>query len=171
MLNPDYGAIIIQSTLSEVFQYLNIHGFWNFLNYYLIEELIMKFSKSMQEKIMEYETKLSTFRQETKLSDFLQVWPMSIDETPYVEMGKVITKLQDDWAECTLQDVVDTQMKVAAMFDLNRFLFNFCKGKPGCVELTWLVPQPVLKYMKELIKNMPRARVRNADEVIMTPCM
>lgn len=150
-LSPQYSEILIKSTLSEVFQYLSIHHFWNFLNYYLIEELVAEFCETMSDKVKEYEDQVAEFRRDTKLCDFLEVWPENFDEAPYIDMGVVITKIKRDWEQYTLQDVMNTQKTLAGMFKLNRFLINFCEGKKGCVELKWLVPQPVLKYMKRVV--------------------
>ena len=155
-----------------MFQYLNIEGFWNFLNYYLIKELTDAFSdQSVKDKMVEYEAQMHKFMAETKLCDFLEVWKDGRDATPYLDMGKVVTKLKRKWESCTLQDVAKTQKALAGMFKLKKFLFNFLEGNNGSVELRWLVPQPYFKYMKRVIREMQGVKRLSETQVRITVYM
>ena len=144
-----------------------MHGYWSFLNYYLLEEIITEFDKSPESctKLSKYADDVAIFMRDTKLCDFLKVWPKILSEHSYPNRGIVITKLKKFWKDCTLKDVAEAQEFIAGMFGLKRFALNFCDGKEGCVELRWLVPLPAFMHMLSTIESIKG--VKRLSEKVM----
>lgn len=156
-LAPKDSEILLLSSLSEVFQFLSLHMYWNFLNYHLLAKIIRNFFNSQESLITElrnYEADVDDFMKSTKLCDFLEAWPQILKKHSYPDRAVVITKVKKDWNMYTLQDVAQTQKFLAGVFGLERFLFHFCEGKNGCVELKWLVSLTAFRCMENAMKGI-----------------
>ena len=83
-----------------------LNTYWDFLNYGFLEHVINKCgSEDLKQKIQDYIGKLSTFKQTTRLCDFIESWPCRDDLTPEDRLKKMVVKMKHDWSQCTLQDV------------------------------------------------------------------
>ena len=60
-----------------------LNTYWDFLNYGFLEHVINKCgSEDLKQKMQDYISKLSAFKQTTRLCDFFGSWPCRDDRTP-----------------------------------------------------------------------------------------
>ena len=145
------AEIITYSTLTQVFQWLTIHGFWSFLNYYLLERLVNRYGNAaLKESVSAFGADMEQFKSEMKLVDFLPAW--SGRSAHFTESGfqAIILRLHKDWSECTLGNVAEMEGYLESRFLINRFILRFANGQPGSVVIMWLVPSHVIEYIKKV---------------------
>ena len=91
-------------TFVKTWSILNLY--WDFLNYGLLEHVINQCgSADLKQQMQDYVDELSTFKQTTRLCDFIKSWPCRDDGPPEDRLKKVVIKMKHDWSQCTLQDV------------------------------------------------------------------
>ena len=89
-------------SMEDIFLLLNLY--WDFLNYTLLEHIVLKFGNNETKAAMDkYVSELVIFRSTTKLSEFIDHWPRKRKVAP--DMSTLVTKMQKDWSNCTLEDV------------------------------------------------------------------
>ena len=145
------AEIITYSTLTQVFQWLTIHGFWSFLNYYLLDCLVKEYgNEALKTSLDNFNTDMEQFKNEMKLVDFLPAW--SGRSAHFTESGfqAIILRLHKAWSKCTLADVAKMEGFLESRFLINRFILRFANGQPGSVVIMWLVPSHVIEYIKKV---------------------
>ena len=145
------AEIITCSTLTQVFQWLTIHGFWSFLNYYLLERLVDRYgNEALRASVNAFKADMEQFKCEMKLVDFLPAWSGRCPHFTESDFQVIILRLHTDWSECTLANVAEIEGYLESRFLINRFILRFANGRPGSVVIMWLVPSHVIEYIKKV---------------------
>ena len=156
------AEIITYSDLTQIFQWLSIHGFWSFLNFYLLERLVEKFASGnvqLKESVDVFKRDMEEFKHDTKLVDFLPAWS---GRSPHIsESGfqAIILRINKDWSECTLADVAKMEGFLESRFLINRFILRFANAQPGSVVIMWLAPVHAVEYLKKKLKEVSKISV------------
>ena len=120
----------------KIWAKLNLY--WDFLNYGFLEHIINKCgSEDLKQQMQDYVDELSTFKQRTRLCDFIESWPCRGDRLQEDSLKKMVVKMQRDWSQCTLQDVESFKKALIHKFFLPEFDILLQKAERGCVCVTW----------------------------------
>lgn len=148
------AEIITYNKIPHIFQWLTINGFWSFLNIYLLEKLVDRYSNSdnLKQRIAKFKEDMGKFKQEMKLVDFLPAWSGRCPHIPASGFAPIILRVNKDWADCTLADVARLEGFLESRFLINRFLLRFANGCSGSVVIMWLAPSHAVAYLKKRFK-------------------
>ena len=140
-------------TFENIWSILNLY--WDFLNYGLLEHVINKCgSEELKQKMQEYVDKLSTFKQTTRLCDFIESWPCRDDGPPEDRLKKVVVKMKHEWSQCTLQDVESFKKALVHKFFLPEFDIILQNVERGCVCVTWLTSPSIATLLQQNLANI-----------------
>ena len=124
----------------------------NYLNYSLPKYLIEQYgSRSLKSKMTHYVNRITTFRKETRLEVFSEVYEVqSVEENETVALE--ISKHDIDWGTATLEDVEQYRIDHCRELSLYKCFLDFKVVARGCVEIIWQVPRSLVAYIQKLIK-------------------
>ena len=123
------AEIIAHNKLSQVFQWLGMNGFWNFLNFFLLESLVEKYGDDgLKERVDVFKQDMEKFKLEMKLVDFLPAWSGRCPHVPATGFEPIILRVNKDWPQCTLADIARMEGYLESRFLINRFLLRFANG-------------------------------------------
>ena len=139
-------------TFVNIWTKLNLY--WDFLNYGLLEHVISNFgSQDLKQNMQEYVHELSTFKETTRLCDFIESWPCRNDSPPEDSLKRVV-KMKHDWSKCTLQDVESFKKALVHKFFLPEFDILHQKAERGCVCVTWLTSPSIATLLQQNLANI-----------------
>ena len=126
---------------------------WNFLDYHLLEYIIIKFgSESLKESMRQYVSDFENFQQNTILYDFAQCWPGRQKKPP--EYAEVIAELCLDPKTCTLNMMDELRKDIQRKFfpSLSEYISTLLhdKHRMGSFAITWILPP---QLADQLIKD------------------
>ena len=101
-----------------------------------------------------YVHELSTFKQSTRLCDFIKSWPCRDDRPPEDRLKKVVVKMNHEWSQCTLQDVESFMKVLVHKFFLPEFDIILQKAEKGCVCITWLTSPSIATLLQQNMANI-----------------
>ena len=140
-------------TFESIWSILNLY--WDFLNYRLLEHVINKCgSDDLKKQMQDYVDELSTFKQTTRLCDFIESWPCRDDGPPEDRLKKLVVKMRHKWSQCTLQDVESFKKALVHKFFLPEFDILLQKAERGCVCVTWLTSPSVATLLQQNLANI-----------------
>ena len=140
-------------TFENIWSILNLY--WDFLNYGLLEHVINKCgSEELKQQMQDYVDELSTFKQTTRLCDFIESWPCRDDGPPEDRLKKVVVKMDHEWSQCTLQDVESFKKALVHKFFLPEFDILLQKAERGCVCVTWLTSPSTATLLQQNLVNI-----------------
>jgi hypothetical protein len=147
------AEIITYSKLPQIFQWLTINGIWSFLNIYLLEKLVNKYSNNddLKQHVATFNEEMQGFKRDMKLADFLPAWSGRCPHVPASGFAPIILRVNKDWGDCTLGDVAEMEGFLESRFLINRFILRFANGHYGSVVIMWLVPTHAITYLKKRI--------------------
>ena len=153
LFDEHMSEIINHSTLEELFIFLSRIGAWDFLNFHILACIAQEYDedKKLVDKVRKYESEVNEFKKQTKLRDFLRVWP---GRTHYKSLpGRVplTTKRNIQWDEYTLANLAEDEEYLASQFRLHQFIFHFSNAEPGSVTLMWLIPASAAALIEKAI--------------------
>ena len=138
--------------LSNLWARLGIY--WNFLNFDLLEHLVSGFgSEDLKKKMESYKFDLQSFRKATRICDFIDCWPERVEPPPERELREFVVKVGYCWENCTLEDLDMLEGVITRKFFLPRFVLQLREIKPGSITVTWLIPVPFVRGLKEAIES------------------
>ena len=140
-------------TFENIWSILNLY--WDFLNYGLLEHVINRCgSNDLKQEMQDYVEELSTFKQTTRLCDFIESWPSRDNGPPEDHLKKVVVKMKQDWCQCTLQDVESFMKDLVDKFFLPEFDILLQKAERGCVCVTWLTSPSIATLLQQNLANI-----------------
>ena len=104
--------------------------------------------------MQDYIGKLSTFKQTTRLCDFIESWLCRNDRPPEDRLKKVVAKMKLDWFKCTLKDVESFKKALVHKFFLPEFDILLQKAERGCVCVTWLTSPSIATLLQQNLANI-----------------
>ena len=167
MFDEHMAEIITHSTLKAVFMFLSRIGVWDFLNHRLLAHIAKKYpDKVLEAAVLTYSKDVDTFKERTKLEDFLRIWPGRTRYDSDPQRVPLASKLNAQWKEYTLADLANHEGYLASEFLLNQFIFHFSNAEPGCVTLMWLIPASAAALIKKsIMKRQPDLKKMNIQEL------
>ena len=140
-------------TFVNIWTKLNLY--WDFLNYGLLEHVISNFgSQDLKHNMQEYIHELSTFKETTRLCDFIESWPCRDEYPPEDRLKKVVVKMQHKWSQCTLRDVESFKKALVNKFFLPEFDILLQNAERGCVCVTWLISPSIATLLQQNLANI-----------------
>ena len=140
-------------TFAKIWSILNLY--WDFLNYGLLEHVINQCgSEVLKQQMQDYVEELSTFKQTTRLRDFIESWPCRDDGPPEDRLKKVVVKMNHEWSQCTLRDVESFKKALVHKFFLPEFDIVLQKAERGCVCVTWLTSPSIATLLQQNLANI-----------------
>ena len=129
-------------------------GYWNFLNFNLLEHVVGKFgSEDLKHKMESYVHDLQSFRKATRLCDFIDCWPVLGETPPKSDLRTFVVKMKHDWDRCTLEDLETLKGIITHKFFLPDFALRLKKIETGSIIVTWFLPAPFAKTLQEAVGN------------------
>ena len=154
-------------TFVNIWTKLNLY--WDFLNYGLLEHVISNFgSQDLKHNMQEYIHELSTFKETTRLCDFIESWPCRDEYPPEDRLKKVVVKMQHEWSQCTLRDVESFKKALLNKFFLPEFDILLQKAEKGCVCVTWLTSPSIATLLQQNLANIETEFFKKHDISTMT---
>ena len=132
-----------------------LNTYWDFLNYGFLEHVINNCgSQGLNWQMQEYVSELSTFKQRTRLCDFIESWPCRNESPPKHCLKKVVIKMKHEWSKCTLQDVESFKKPLVHKFFLPEFDILLQKAERGCVCVTWFTSPSIATLLQQNLVNI-----------------
>ena len=128
------------STVDEIWG--KLCGYWNYLNYTLLENLIKNLGSKDPELIHKMESYLQLhkiFLQHTRVCDFAKHCPVTTQKVK-TELKDFVIRLDLDWDKCTLEEVDNRADHIMRKFHLPKFLMNLKEITCGSILITWSLP-------------------------------
>ena len=162
-------SLLNESSLNQIFTILSRTGAVNFLNYRLLQLVVMKFgNQNLKDQMKKYGEEVTKFMKETKFTDFYRIWSGQAAHGSVPNCQLVVVKLDRKWPGATLSMITDMENFLAGEFQLNAFNFRFAQANPGCVSLVWLIPACAARLIKEDMKTkQPNFKKMNIQELIV----
>ena len=125
--------------------------YWDFLNYGFLEHVINKFgSENLKQQMQEYISELHTFKQRTRLFDFIKTWSCKDLQRQREDcLKKVVVKMEKEWLQCTLQDLESFSEDLVHKFFLPGSDMLFHDAQEGCVCVTWLTSLSIAELLHQ----------------------
>ena len=136
----------------------NLSDYWDFFNYGLLEHTVNVFGDaSLKQDMEDYIDELRAFRENTKLCDFIDNWPVQGQDPPKADFKHFVVKMEKSWEECTLEDIEKFKGTLTHKFFLPDFVLILREAKKGCICLTWYTPAVIAKA---LLENLPHIETK-----------
>ena len=141
-----------ESTLGKV--WLKLSTYWNFLNYFLLEQVICEFGdRNIKDSMEDYKSELKVFRCNTCLHDFAKYSTKISADLTVEDFHLLAMKLKKNWEKCTLEDLENLTGKFTHKLFVSPFSLTLTKMKPGCIHVTWTIPAVIGESLKENMEN------------------
>ena len=102
-------------TLGKV--WFKLSTYWNFLNYFLLEQVICEFGdRNIKDSMEEYKSKLKVFLCNTCLHDFAKYSTKIRADLTVEDFHLLAMKLKKNWEKCTLEDLENLTGKFSFLF-------------------------------------------------------
>ena len=160
-------------TLEEIFRALSIYGFWDYINYYLLQSIIEEFASDDDElnNMMEqYQKDLTGYALTLQIKTYLDathclhpifttgdsetsadmIIPLQQKRELFEELS---VKIDANVTDHTLSYVIDLWQSLAKQFALPQpamILQNIAKG---CISITWLIPANLVEYITKMAQE------------------
>ena len=126
-------------------------GYWDFLNYSLLQHIIDRHASDEIKKEMErYAEKIVSFRKKTSLRGFSKAYkrkPKKADE----KFKKLVSEHNFDLSTATLEDVEQFRNDICSELSLFTFSLQLAALTTGSLVITWLVPQSLVAHIQKAI--------------------
>ena len=134
--------------------WLKLTTYWNFLNYFLLEQVILKFGDtSLQVKMRDYKRTIRHFQKNTHLRDFANC-STTISMNLSKNLSLLAMKFEEHWDEYTLEDLEKFENIFTHQLLLSSFALTLKEIKPGCIHVTWAIPAVIGASLKKKMENV-----------------
>ena len=131
--------------------FFTANGYWDFLNYSLLQHIINRHaSDKVKEEMERYAQEILAFRKKTCFSTFSKAYknkPKEIDQ----KFRELVTEHDIDWSTATLEDLEHFRSDFCTEISLIDFSLQLKAVKKGSVVITWLVPQSLVAHIQKAI--------------------
>ena len=186
----DTITVVVESArnLSEIFRALSKYGLWDYLNYYLLQDMIEEFAHDDDElngMMKQYQKDLTGHILTLQIQTYLDA---THDELPFVSTNdsensddatipalppqqkyrlfkKLTGKIKANVTDHTLTYVTDLWRSLANQFALPRPAMILHNIAEGCIGITWLIPNNLVKYVTRMAQETANMF---AEEQILT---
>ena len=160
-------------SLKEIFRALSIYGFWDYINYYLLQSIIEKFAcddDELNNMMEQYQKDLTGYALTLQIKTYLDathcLHPISTtgdSDTPadmiippqqkHELFEELSVKIDANVTDHTLSYVIDLWQSLEKQFRLPQpvmILHNIAKG---CISITWLIPANLVEYITKMAQE------------------
>ena len=134
--------------------WIRLSGYWNFLNYTLLENLIHEFGdRTLKTDMDEYIKCLKKFRSATRVCDFAKYCTEINEDLSEQDLKDFVVKLDQHWDKCTLEDLERLKKCISQKFFLPSFMMSIKDIQPGSIIVTWTLPTLIASAIMELLET------------------
>ena len=160
-------------SLNAIFNALTKYGLWDYINYYLLQSIIVEFASDdneLKSMIEQYQKDLTGYVLSLKIQTYLDVthspWPIVTtgdSETSAEEIvpalppqqkcelfTKLSLKIDVNVSDHTLSYVIDLWKSLAKQFALPQPAMILDNIAEGCLGVTWLIPANLVEYVAKM---------------------
>ena len=159
------------NTLDKIFRTLSEHGFWDYLNYYLLQDIIEEFTSDDDElnNMMEqYQKDLTGYVLTLEIQKYLEAThnkhPITVSDSENSGDETVSPQKKQLFEELSIKvDANVTDHTIGYVYDLWRSLRNqFKLPRPamilhsiaeGCICITWLIPANLVTHVTRMVQE------------------
>ena len=168
----DTVTTVVESakSLDEIFRALSKHRLWDYLNYYLLQNIIEQFAGDDDElnRMMEqYQKDLTGYVLTVRIQTYLEATKHPIAMSDSDNFADEVVPLQQDYelfrkltAKCevnitnhTLSYVINLWRSLAKQFALPRPAVILHDIAEGCIGITWLIPANLVEYITRMVQE------------------
>ena len=168
----DTVTTVVESarSLDEIFRALSKHRFWDYINYYLLQSIIEEFAsddKELKGMLEQYQEALTGYVLTLRIQTYLDAIKHPIAMSRSDNLADEVVHLQEDHelfekltAKCevnitnhTLNYVIDLWRSLAKQFALPRPAMILHDIAEGCIGITWLIPNNLVKYVTRMAQE------------------
>ena len=134
--------------------WIRLSGYWDFLNYTLLENLIHKFGDRILKTDMdEYVHCLKKFRATTRVCDFAKYCTEINEDLSERDLKDFVVKMKQHWDRCTLEDLEKMKKYISQKFFLPSFVMSIKDIQPGSIIVTWTLPTLIALAIMEILET------------------
>ena len=171
----DTVTVVIESArnLGEIFRALSRYGLWDYLNYYLLQDMIEEFAHDDDElngMMEQYQKDLTGHILTLKIQTYLdaihdelplvstndsdgETIPSLPPEQKYKLFKKLTGKIKAKVTDHTLNYVIDLWRSLTSQFVLPRPAMILHNIAEGCIGITWLIPVNLVKHIMRMAQQ------------------
>lgn len=163
---PFLQQLFRKESLSDIIIHLRHSHAWNSLNFLFLESLTEWFGDNyLQTKMIVYKEQVRSFKQNTKLTDYLRVHMQeSASVTIEPDYKPLIIKLNKQDHGYSLADIEELERQLTIEFQLSRWIVRFSNASPKDMAFFWLIPksaaQLIEKYIRENHPNFRKMKIQ-----------
>ena len=143
LLSTHKTQLMAAKTLNDIFKLLSIE-YASFLNYEIFQHIVDTNNLDNGDEVFKYPQKLNEYITKHKVSEFIKINPLSKKVTEASD--ELVLKFDID-STSRVAKVDSLKKAIARIFDLNSLTLRLLDIKDGCVEVTFLIPTPVAKFV------------------------
>ena len=168
----DTVTTVVESarSLAEIFRALSKHRLWDYLNYYLLQNIIEAFAdddKELNGMMEQYQHDLTGYILTLRIQTYLDATKHPIAMSDSDNLADEVVSLQQNHelfkkltAKCevnitnhTLSYVIDLWRSLAKQFALPQPAMILHDIAEGCIGITWLIPVNLVKYVTRMTRE------------------
>ena len=168
----DTVTTVVESakSLDEIFRALSKHRFWDYINYYLLQNIIEKFAgddKELNGMMGQYQEDLTGYVLALRIQTYLdaikhpiatshsdnladEVIPLQQDHELF---GKLTAKCEVNITNHTLSYIIDLWQSLAKQFALPRPAMILHDIAEGCIGITWFIPANLVEHVTRMARE------------------
>ena len=171
----DMVTSVVESakSLREIFQALSKYGLWDYLNYSLLQRIIKEFAqddKELNDMMKQYQQDLTGHILALQIQTYLDATHCNLTPVYSENLGdemisalppqqnsalfkKLTVKVKANVTDHTLGYVEDLWESLAKQFALPRPAMILHNIAEGCIGITWLIPNNLVKYVTRMAQE------------------
>ena len=151
-INKHLMKIDQRMTLTDLWARLG--DYWDFLNFDLLDHVVSRFgNEDLKKEMKSYKCDLQSFRNATRLCDFIDCWPVRGQSPPETELKDFVAKVGRHWDTCTLEDLETLKGAITRKFFLPEFVLRLREVKEGCITIIWHVPEQFVEVLQVAVES------------------
>lgn len=145
----------------EMFEKLTVIRAWDCLNYMLLKKIMQRYLfgasdyTQLHAKLESYDSKVTTFLNDTLLLDFLDIYAEAFPSDPEISNGcKLLkTKFCGQLDTMTLADFHLRRGYMLRELKLHHYILSLKTVNPGCVIIYWDIKEEYVEYVKRICRE------------------
>ena len=131
-----------------------LSGYWSFLNYTLLENLIYRLGyRDLKKDMNEYLKSLQSFQYNTRLCDFARYYSALKKKEVSADLKDFVIRIELNWETCTLEDLDKLHGHILRKFHLPSFSTTLKELLTGSLIITWSLPSELASHVKDQLKR------------------
>ena len=143
-------------------------GYFNFLNYSLLEHLVKRLGDTrLVDRFEDYKDRLRSFRSTTLVRDFaVFIVELKKPSLSKQRLKRIIIKSKKSWDSCTLEDLERSKQNISKKFFIPTNFLSMLDAESSCVSVTWAVPDTIAASIQVNFDRADVVDLCKAEEII-----